>query len=192
MNDDPWINFFVLLTVGANVGTLILWTLAVASRFGAGTELWQQVPDALRDSGLAIAAVVASTAMAGSLYLSEVANLPPCRLCWFQRAAMYPLAVILVLAAIRRDWAVRPYALALASIGAVISIYHYLVERFPDLEGVGGSCDPKNPCSIVWFFHLHYISIPMIALSAFVFVGTILCSARTTPARHPQAESLIS
>ena len=31
-------------------------------------------------------------AMAGSLYFSESANFVPCKLCWFQRIAMYPLA----------------------------------------------------------------------------------------------------
>ena len=40
--------------------------------------------------------------MAGSLYFSEVANYVPCRLCWFQRIAMYPLAVILLIAASAR------------------------------------------------------------------------------------------
>ena len=39
----------------------------------------------------------------GSLYFSEVANYEPCRLCWFQRIAMYPLAVILLVGWLRRD-----------------------------------------------------------------------------------------
>ena len=59
----------------------------------------------------------------------------PCRLCWFQRIAMYPLAVILLVAAIRRDRGVRWYAIPLAALGACVSIYHYLVEWHPQLEG---------------------------------------------------------
>ena len=37
----------------------------------------------------------------GSLYLSEVARFVPCTLCWYQRIAMYPLALLLGIAAVR-------------------------------------------------------------------------------------------
>jgi disulfide bond formation protein DsbB len=177
MTDDPWINFFVVLTVGANIATVTVWILALAARFGRGLDTWSRLRVALGENGLALSALVAGTAMVGSLYLSEGANLPPCRLCWYQRIAMYSLAVILVVAAIRRDWHVRPYALTLGLIGPVISIYHYLIERFPSWEN-STSCDPTNPCNITWFFRLHYISIPMMALSAFLLVDTILVAAR--------------
>jgi disulfide bond formation protein DsbB len=131
----------------------------------------------LGDTGVQIAAIVAAGAMAGSLYLSEGAHLLPCKMCWYQRSAMYPLAVILVVAAIRRDWGVRPYALTLALIGPVVSIYHYLIERFPSLE-VGTNCDPTNPCTITLIWKFHYISIPFMALSAFALVATVLLAAR--------------
>jgi disulfide bond formation protein DsbB len=176
VSDDPWINFFVVLTVLANLATLTLWIMAAAARLGWAEDLWDRARETLHDNGLAIAAVVASTAMAGSLYLSEGANLPPCKLCWYQRIAMYPLAAILVVGAIRRDWGVRPYALTLGLLGPIISIYHYLIERFPDWES-STSCEPSNPCNITWFFRLHYISIPMMALSGFVFVDTVLLAA---------------
>ncbi len=182
MTDDPWINFFVVLTVAANLATLGLWTLALAARAGreresSARELWERVRITLGDNGLLLATIVAGTAMAGSLYLSEGAGLPPCRLCWYQRIAMYALAVILGVAAIRRDWNVRPYALTLGFIGPAISIYHYLLERFPSWENTT-SCDPANPCNITWFFRLHYISIPMMALSAFALIDTILLTGR--------------
>ena len=117
--------------------------------------------------------------MVGSLYLSEGAHLPPCKLCWYQRIAMYSLAVILVVAVVRRDWNVKPYALTLGLIGPCISIYHYLIERFPDWEH-GTSCDPANPCTITWIWRLHYISIPLMACSAFLLVDTVLLTARTS------------
>lgn len=198
LDSNPWINFFVLLTVGANVATLTVWGLALASRFGVARGTWDQVRDSLGDAGLAIAAVVAGTAMVGSLYLSEGAHFLPCKLCWYQRIGMYSLAIILVIAAVRRDWGIRPYALALALLGPLVSSYHYLIERFPSLEQ-GSSCDPTNPCTFVWFFHLHYISIPFMALSAFALVATILLAARPMPIeerenatmdRHPE-ESLV-
>jgi disulfide bond formation protein DsbB len=177
VTDDPWINFFVVLTVATNATTVVLWTLALLAAFGRATHVWERVSITLGENGLALAAIVATTATAGSLYLSEGANLPPCRLCWYQRIAMYALALVLVVAAIRRDWHVRPYALALGLTGPVISVYHYLIERFPSWESTT-SCEPTNPCNVTWFFRLHYISIPMMALSAFVFVDTVLLCAR--------------
>ncbi len=177
---NTWFTLFAVLAVAANVATLALWGLALARHTTRGRELWATVRSSLGESGLQIAAVVAGTAMAGSLYLSEGAHLLPCKLCWYQRIAMYALAVILVVAALRRDWGVRPYALALAFPGAVVSIYHYVIERRPSLE-VGSSCDPNNPCTITLIWKFHYISIPFMALSAFVLVITVLLVADPRP-----------
>ena len=178
MSTEKWFTFFALLTVAANVATITLWVLGLLSYTGdTARERWQSVRVLLGDVGLPVAAVVAATAMAGSLYLSEGAHLLPCKLCWYQRSAMYPLAVVLVVAALRRDWGVRPYALALAVVGPLISAYHYLIERRPSLE-VGSSCDPTNPCTLTLVWKFHYISIPFMAFSAFVLVATILLAAR--------------
>jgi disulfide bond formation protein DsbB len=175
---DTWLTFFALLAVAADVATLTLWGLAAASLVSDGArERWWHVRDLLGDVGLPVAAFVAAAAMAGSLYLSEGAHLVPCKLCWYQRCAMYPLAVILVVAAVRRDWSVRPYALTLSLLGPVISIYHYVIERFPSLE-IGGSCDPSNPCTITLVWKFHFVSIPFMALSAFALVATLLLAAR--------------
>jgi disulfide bond formation protein DsbB len=181
VSTDRWFTFFALLTVVANVTTIALWALALLSHTGhAARERWHAVRALLGDIGLPLVAVVAATTMAGSLYLSEGAHLLPCKLCWYQRSAMYPLAVVLVVGAVRRDWGVRPYALALALIGPVISAYHYLIERRPSLE-VGSSCDPNNPCTLTLVWKFHYISIPFMALSAFALVATVLFAARPDP-----------
>ena len=127
---------------------------------------------------LLLAAAVAVVATLGSLYLSEVADFPPCRLCWFQRIGMYPLAVILPIAAWRRDRLIRWYALPLAAGGGAVSIYHVLVERFPSLES--GACDLANPCSIVWVERFGYLTIPAMALSGFVLIALLLVLPQET------------
>ena len=111
MSANDWFNFFAILTVLANVATVALVLLWVAARSSSvAHERLDQVRGALGASGLSLAALVAGTAMAGSLYLSEGADLIPCELCWYQRIGMYALAIVLVVAAIRRDWNIRPYA----------------------------------------------------------------------------------
>ena len=84
--------FLAILAVLAAVADVVL--VAIAAVVGAGPR--RALRDAIGPYAIWMAAVVALTAMAGSLYFSEVAHLEPCVLCWYQRIAMYALAVILV------------------------------------------------------------------------------------------------
>jgi disulfide bond formation protein DsbB len=129
------------------------------------------------------AAIVALTATLGSLYLSEVAHFTPCRLCWYQRIPMYSSALVLLLAVVRKtqgaNWAawaawarVRNLVRGLCVIGALISCYHILIERFPSLES--STCDPNNPCSLKWVDKFGYVTIPVMALSAFLLIFSLL------------------
>ena len=183
MSREAWYDFFATLTVFADGAIVILIVLMIAARFSVGArDRLLALRESFASAGLAIAALITTTATAGSLYLSEVAHLTPCQLCWYKRIAMYPLAVLLIAAAIRRDRKIRFYGILLAALGAVVSTYHYLVERFPSLER-GVSCDPLNPCTVTLVWKLHFISIPFMAGSAFVLAGLVL--ALTPPAHTP-------
>lgn len=132
----------------------------------------------LRAYATAAAAAVAVTATAGSLWYSEVAGFVPCELCWFQRIAMYPLAVLLPLAAFRRDLAIRPYARALAGIGLLISLWHVAVQRLPSLSGAT-TCAADVPCTTRWVDVLGVMTIPTMAACGFVAI-IVLTSLRPT------------
>lgn len=119
---------------------------------------------------------VAAYATAGSLYFSEVANYKPCVLCWYQRIGMYPLAVVLLMGALRRDVNARYYAVPLAAVALPISIYHYAIERVPSLES--GACDPTNPCSLIWFEEFGFVTLPLMAAVGFVTVIVLTLIAR--------------
>jgi disulfide bond formation protein DsbB len=134
----------------------------------------------LEGTGLAMGGGVAVLATAGSLWFSEGAHFPPCELCWYQRIAMYPLAVVLPLAAWRGDRPVRFYGIVLASIGLVISAWHNVVETFPERD-LSGGCDPTNPCTIRWVEGLGFWTIPRMALVAFALVLAALLLDRPNP-----------
>jgi disulfide bond formation protein DsbB len=169
--------FLGLLAVIAQLSVVVLGGVALFARFAPGTRpAFERVRSEMGPLAVGLAAAVALVCMAGSLYYSEVAGFPPCTLCWYQRIAMYPLAIILPIAAWRGDPRIRFYAMPLAAIGGVISIYHMLVERFPHLES--GSCDPTNPCSIIWVEPLGYLTIPTMALSGFALILTLLAYAQ--------------
>ena len=123
--------------------------------------------DAVRRFGLEIAASVAVGATSGSLYFSEVAGFDPCEMCWVQRIFMYPLAIILPMAAIRRHRGITPYAMVLAIIGLGFSAYHVQLQLRPDQST---SCDPFNPCSAKWVEALGFATIPQMAWLSFVLI----------------------
>jgi disulfide bond formation protein DsbB len=123
--------------------------------------------DLVRQFGLTIAAAVAVGATSGSLYFSEVAGFDPCEMCWVQRIFMYPLAIILSMAAIRRHRGIIPYAMVLATIGLGFSAYHVQLQLRPDQST---SCDPFNPCSAKWVEALGFATIPQMAGLSFILI----------------------
>jgi disulfide bond formation protein DsbB len=167
--------FFALLAVAAQLALATLAVAALAARGWRPAARLRGAVAAAPSQALGAAFLVALVATLGSLYLSEVAGFVPCTLCWYQRAAMYPLALLLGVAVLRRDLAVRPYAIALAGMGSIISTYHHLLERFPAIDA--GACDPDNPCTLVWVWRFHYLSIPLMAGTAFALVAALLLSA---------------
>jgi disulfide bond formation protein DsbB len=163
--------FLALLAVAAQVTVLAVAVVAITSR-----PTLSRLRAAVGVQPLQLAAVVALVSTVGSLWLSEGAGFLPCRLCWYQRIAMYPLAVVLGIAALRRDVAIRLYAIPLAAIGAAISIWHVLIERFPSLES-STSCEVANPCSVIWVERFGYLTIPTMALSGFALLVVLLLLA---------------
>lgn len=74
-----------------------------------------------------LAWLIALISTVGSLFFSEVMNLLPCVLCWYQRIAMYPLVLIIGVGIVLRDGRMKSYALPLALVGLMISVYHNLL-----------------------------------------------------------------
>jgi len=157
--------------------TIVALLALVALLAAAGLLVYRLIRGAeagalLGDKAIWLAWIVALVATVGSLIYSEIAHFEPCRLCWFQRIAMYPMALVLLVGAIRREFQVKFYALPLALIGLGISIYHYIVQRFPNLEG--GACDPDNPCSAILVDIFGFISIPFMAGAGFIVIAVLL------------------
>jgi disulfide bond formation protein DsbB len=120
-----------------------------------------------------IAWVAALVGMVGSLFFSEVMELPPCVLCWYQRIAMYPLVLIIGIGIATRESRWKIYALPLAVIGLAISIYQNLLyygiipeNLSPCMQGV--SCTERQ---IEW---LGFITIPLMGMMGFIFICACL------------------
>jgi disulfide bond formation protein DsbB len=179
LNRASWV--FGVLTLVALVFVLVCLVGAIASFASTpARRSLRPVAERLGQWGLWLAFAVASVCTGGSLWLSEVCGLPPCRMCWFQRICMYPLTVVLGIGAMRRDRGVWWYALPLSIVGTGLAVYHYLLERIPSLEG-GSGCEALNPCNIIWFERFGFATIPFMALTGFVTVAVLVGVA----VRHP-------
>ncbi len=158
--------------------------LAVLALFALGVTvatavmlMRRQVPVVLREQvALPLAVAVTVVATVGSLSMSEIAGYVPCALCWYQRIAMYPLVVVLGVAALRGDREVWRTSVPIAGIGAAIAAWHVAVEYRPSLGG--DVCDPVAPCSLKWVEEFGFLTLPTMALIAFLAVIVLSLAAR--------------
>ncbi len=172
MTHDTIVALAYLGVVGEVIAGLFLLIL-LAAGLGLRSPL-QAVRAALWGYELWAAFVVSSIATGGSLFFSEIAGFIPCELCWYQRICMYPLSIITLLAAIRGDFRIARYVLPLPVVGACVSIYHLLVEN--GVVGQSTACLVSAPggCSTKWINEFGYLTIPTLALTAFVLLIEIL------------------
>lgn len=157
---------FAWLAVIALFGSVLL-AIGVLARNWSGR--WTQP----------LSALVAAVATGGSLYYSEVVGFVPCRLCWFQRIAMYPLAFMLILEILTRRSLPRVQPIMLALVGAGISAYHY---RLQILGETSSSCEIDNPCSAKWIEVAGFLTLPAMAGCGFIAIVVLnLLAARREP-----------
>lgn len=173
MNTQAVQMFSALLAVAAIGWSLLLvWALSVGSRAETGRAVLQVA----RDNAMRFVLLLAGVSMLGSLYFSEIAHYAPCKLCWYQRVCMYSVAIISLVAVIRRERSAAPYVMTLSLLGLVVSTYHYLVEWFPQLES--RVCSVDVPCTTVWFRKLGFLTMPSMAGIAFIAIALTLVAER--------------
>jgi len=80
MNNEVFELFFSMLSLG----TLGLGLVVIFARLTKANNFLLEI----KKIALPLAALITTTSMLGSLYFSEIVNYKPCRLCWYQRAAM--------------------------------------------------------------------------------------------------------
>ena len=156
------------LIIGAVV--LIATIIGVAARWSNGAaRAWESLVVSAGPQGLWLAWAMALVATLGSLYFSEVAHLTPCTMCWYQRIAMYPWAIVLGVMAWHGERRAARYVLPVVLIGGAISTYHYLLQRYPDLLP-DTSCSATVPCSSAYIWKFDLVSIPFMAGVSFATI----------------------
>ncbi len=119
----------------------------------------------IRKFGLYAIWVLASLAMAGSLYLHELLGLEPCPLCWYQRICLFPLAIITGFASWHGFFSIATYLLPQVIVGLGFALYQLLITQMPGWSFLA----PGHPCMDPPY-------IPFLAAAIF-FVITLLLIA---------------
>jgi len=117
--------------------------------------------------------LIALLATVGSLFFSEVMNLPPCVLCWYQRIAMYPLVLIVGVGIVLRDRRMKCYALPVSLSGMAVAVYHNLLYYGVVPDSIT-PCTQGISCTSVQIEWLGFITIPLMSLAAFVVMSLCL------------------
>ena len=165
VNQEAFQLFTAILALAVLVGGLGTFAALVFETRMSWASAWLTQ---VRASGLWIICMITTGAMVGSLYFSEKVGFAPCKLCWYQRIAMFSIAIISFAAALRNDKNIARYTIVLAPIGLLVSTYHYLLEWFPTLET--NVCSLDVPCTAVWFRELGFVTLCFMAGCAFITV----------------------
>ena len=116
---------------------------------------------------------IALAATLGALFIGEVLGQAPCHLCWYQRIAMFPLALILGLAALSGELGIRRYALPLAFIGGLVAAYHsglflgIIPEPIVPCSRTGPSCTDASMTILG-------LPLPVLSLLCFAAIALLL------------------
>lgn len=121
--------------------------------------------------------LIATASTLGALFFSEVMELPPCVLCWYQRIFIFPLVILLPLGLFPFDRKIVRYALPLAIVGSLVALFHVLLVAGIIPESIG-PCTQGVACTAVQIKWLGFVTIPMLSLLAFSTISALLIAAR--------------
>jgi len=183
----------VIVTLAALgiVGQIAVLAIIVAAILAAagvrGPLVFQR--NLVRGYELWLAFVVTAVATLGSLFFSEIADFVPCKLCWFQRIFMYPLALVVPLMALARDNRAARYLLPLPVIGAGVAVYHIMIEEGWVEQAHTCLISAPGGCATKWVDEFGYVTIPILALTGFALSFALLLFAMLRPDGDDPLES---
>lgn len=120
---------------------------------------------------LKLSLVVVLGGIFGSLFYSEIAGYAPCALCWWQRVFLYPQAIILSMALIKKDFSVTHYIKALSLFGLVISGYQSLLQMGLVPSLICGATSIS--CAQRYFINFGYVTLPLMGFTAFLLLTVL-------------------
>ena len=124
------------------------------------------------EMALAAAWIVALASSLSVLFIGEVLGQEPCILCWYQRAFMFPLVIVLGFGLWWQDWRAGRYGVALSFGGGAVALWHLglyvgvIPEPIQPCTATGPSCTDINQV-------IFGVPIPLLSVIAFALVGAL-------------------
>jgi disulfide bond formation protein DsbB len=117
--------------------------------------------------------IIFGAAVIGSLIYSNYFDYAPCLLCWYERICIYPVAILLFTADIRKSALLQLQIILLSTAGFLIALFHNYITVFPDTSvDVCGTSGVS--CLTRYVYQFGFVSIPM--MSAIILLSGILIS----------------
>lgn len=113
--------------------------------------------------------VISFIATTSSLIYSNAVGFLPCDLCWYQRIAMYPIALLSLVALFKKQslsgirWQVNTLAIS----GMIIALFHNLI-YYTGINPI--SCSATASCTARYVFEFGFATIPLMALVSFLLI----------------------
>jgi len=126
-----------------------------------------------RTHALYFAWLIALLGFGLSIFYGEIQQHAPCPLCWYQRIALFPLVILLGIAAYRRETLIVPYALPLVFIGAFFALFQVLQAHFPALHKAA-VCSLGPHCAHQTFALFGVFDFPSLSAIGFFLIAAIL------------------
>jgi len=118
--------------------------------------------------------LIACIAMVFSLFFSQVKHEEPCTLCWYQRMSIFPLVIILGIAAFRNAYRIILYVLPITLIGLAIASFHVIMLTFLADRNLCPTCTVKTlPNGLTQPMS---ITFPFLSLGTFLLLNVLLIS----------------
>ena len=110
----------------------------------------------------AILTFLFSTSMIGSFIYEYGFGYEPCVLCWYQRLAIFAIAILSLTGNIKTNKTLQKQVIVLGIVGLLVALLHNYIDIVPnsvDICGTGVSCLKR------YIYEFGYITIPMMSLT---------------------------
>jgi len=119
---------------------------------------------------------IALASTLASLFFSEVMDLTPCVLCWYQRVFIFGLAIIMLVGILAHDIYLIRYAMPFSLLGLLFALYHSLL-FYGFIPESMLPCSQGVPCKDANMVLFDVLPIPILSLLAFVIITVLLTLA---------------
>lgn len=115
--------------------------------------------------------VIFGGAVVGSLIYQYYFGYEPCLLCWYQRLAIFPVAILLFTDNVRKSALLQRQILALSGAGFLIALFHNYITVFPS-SGIDVCGTSGVSCLNLYVNQFGFVTIPL--MSAITLLAGVL------------------